>query len=701
LAQLIAFPLLAVATYRRVVLDLSLRTDELEAVSQDSLSQIAGLIALIESGQRTVASLDVEQVLARAVREVVRLVRVDICGLVFPVDFAQGKASLAAVYSPLSQGAADVVPFSLAERPALEHALRRKKKVVLDAVVDNAQLKGLYVLMGSIGVGPLLIQPLIYDGAVIGALLLGNDTSQQPFTTGQQKLCQALSRQVAVAIENARRYRVSVTERQALAVQFEEHQKENRRIQTALKTQLQQSQDDATQFARRLDEATAYIKRGQQSSAGVAKQLRQAEEKSLRLETELNDARQQIQTLQGQIARTSDVRETLEAQLAQTRGQISEMAHWKPSPTSLTDAVLNALSFGLVIADENGRIDVVNAAAEQLLAQPGVQLLGQPIGEVCDDARWREGISRLFDDQANVSGSWPVSFNIEGQGSLVTVDMGILRDEDGRATAVMAVLGEPTGTVEAQQARDKFLGALAQELRTPMTSITGYTDLLLSESVGIIGEMQRKFLQRIKANIERMGSMLSDLIGVTAIDSGELYLELESIDVATAVQEAIAGARAQLDERDLSLQLDLEQDMGTIEADPSAFHQIVSNLISNACKASPVGAEIGVKACYVDDDQAPGPSRLVISVIDSGGGVAPHDQPRVFDRFYRAEQALIAGLGETGVGLSIVKALVEAHDGQVWVESEMGRGSVFSFALPVTAAQRKVASENDLPSLGG
>jgi signal transduction histidine kinase len=706
LAQLVAFPLLAVAMYRRVIVDLSSWTHELEAVGQDSLSQIAGLISLIESGQRMVASLDVEQVMARTVREVVRVLKVDICALVFPVDMAQGKASLAAAYSPHSQGAANVVQFGLADHPVLEHALKRKKRVVIDAAADNTQLKGLYVLMGSIAVGPLLIQPLSYDSRVVGALLLGNDTSRQRFTTSQQKLCQALSHQVAVAIENAHRYQVSLSEQETLQAQLQERRKEHRRVQAALEAQLQQSQDDATHFARRLDEATAYIKREQQKSEGLAEQLQRVEKGRAQLEAEVDQARQEVQSLQEQIARAPNGRASLENQLAQARAQISRMTdrlRQQRGRQPLSDAVFDALSIGLVIADENGRVDRINAAAEKLLRQPTDQLLGKPISQVCDDVRWQEEINRLVEDQTAVSESRSdISLAIDRPGKPLTVELRALRDDGGKLAAVVAVLGEPPETLEARQARDKFLGALAQELRTPMTSITGYTDLLLGESVGIIGEMQRKFLQRVKANIERMGSMLNDLIGVTAIDSGELHLELEPIDVGTAIQEAIAGARAQLEERDLSLRLDLEQGLETIEADPNAFQQVVGNLISNACKASPVGTEIGVRAGYVTDEQTPGPARLVISVTDSGGGIAPEDQPRVFDRFYRAEQALIAGLGETGVGLSIVKALVEAHYGQVWVESEAGQGSTFALALPVTAAQQNVSSENELlPSLGG
>ncbi|UCC65474.1 MAG: HAMP domain-containing histidine kinase, partial [Anaerolineae bacterium] len=273
---------------------------------------------------------------------------------------------------------------------------------------------------------------------------------------------------------------------------------------------------------------------------------------------------------------------------------------------------------------------------------------------------------------------------------------------DGTVPETQAVLHGLPESGDTRQARDRFLGALTQELRTPMTSISGYTDLLLGETVGVLGEMQRKFLQRIKANIERMGAMLNDLIGVTAIDGGQLHLEPEFIDVRDAIQEAIASVQGQVEEIELSLKLELGPDLEAIEVDPNAFRQIVGNLLSNACKASPADSSIRIEASRKVEDHVTGAARLVVSVTDAGGGIAPQDQPHVFDRFYRAEEALIAGLGETGVGLSIVKALVEAHNGQVWVESEMGRGSTFVFALPISASQPDASAENKaLPPLGG
>jgi signal transduction histidine kinase len=240
------------------------------------------------------------------------------------------------------------------------------------------------------------------------------------------------------------------------------------------------------------------------------------------------------------------------------------------------------------------------------------------------------------------------------------------------------------GQSEEQQAKDRFIASISQELRTPMTSVTGYTDLLLGESVGALADMQRKFLQRIKANTERMGSMLNDLIGVSAIDAGQLKLQTEPLDMAEVIEDTIIGARAQLEEKGIRLEVDVDENLPLVEADADYAHQIMTNLLSNACKCSPAAGRISIRAMAYDGREF-GESAigyLLVSVTDSGGGIALVDQSKVFDRFYQAEQPLIAGLGETGVGLSIVKALVDAHGGQIWVESEMGVGSTFNYILP-------------------
>jgi signal transduction histidine kinase len=320
------------------------------------------------------------------------------------------------------------------------------------------------------------------------------------------------------------------------------------------------------------------------------------------------------------------------------------------------------------------------------------------LDRLAQDERWQKAVLQL---NAHSNDMITTTLEVKDRVLRVTLSPMAATPSGERQEGSVAILYDITAEAESQQARDEFVASLSQELRTPMTSITGYTDLLLGESVGLIGDMQRKFLQRIKANIERMSSMLNDLIGVTAIDAGQLEIRPTIVDMSEIIEDTIISARAQIEEKELTLELNLPEQMPPVEADADCAHQIMANLLGNATKCSPVGSTIEVAAQVYDED-AGNPEEthyLKISIRDSGGGIAPEDQERVFDRFYRAESPLINGLGETGVGLAIVKSLVEAHGGRVWVDSEMGVGSTFSFLLPMSQGFDDPWSEVDVPPL--
>jgi signal transduction histidine kinase len=231
--------------------------------------------------------------------------------------------------------------------------------------------------------------------------------------------------------------------------------------------------------------------------------------------------------------------------------------------------------------------------------------------------------------------------------------------------------------------------SLIQELRQPLSSIVGYSDLLLGESVGILGALQQKFLERIVASCERMEGLLDDLIRVAALDSGRLKLAHDSLDAMSVIEEAILGCGAQFREKSINLRMDIADNLPAILADRDAVRQIVSHLLNNAASASAMDGEVTLS---VRPQSANGQSQngLLISVRDSGGGIAPEDQSRVFSRKYRADAPLIAGLGDTaGMGLFIAKALTEAQGGRIWLTSEMGQGSTFSVLLPTAEAYAK------------
>jgi signal transduction histidine kinase len=230
----------------------------------------------------------------------------------------------------------------------------------------------------------------------------------------------------------------------------------------------------------------------------------------------------------------------------------------------------------------------------------------------------------------------------------------------------------------------EVVASIAQELRQPLSSIVGYTDLLLGESVGILGTLQRKFVERIKASTERINSLSDDMIQITTFEAGLNDLKPEAVDLNLVIDNAMAYTSTQVREKNISMHLDLPKKLVPIQADREALQQILIHLLQNAGAATPYEGTIRLK---VQTKNEAGTEYILIQITDTGGGIATNDIPRVFTRLYRADNVLIQGVGDTGVGLSITKALTEAHRGRIWVESEQGVGSTFSVLLPISGGE--------------
>ncbi len=269
----------------------------------------------------------------------------------------------------------------------------------------------------------------------------------------------------------------------------------------------------------------------------------------------------------------------------------------------------------------------------------------------------------------------------------------VARLQNTLAEANMKVLElekRSSGTMSSDQA--EVIASISQELRQPMSSIIGYTDLLLGESVGILGALQRKFIERIKASTERIGSLIEDLIQITTIGTGLMALKPEAIDLNLIIDNAMAYTSSQLRERNITLRIDLPKSTEHIYADREALQQIFIHLLQNAGAASPVEGTVTLRVRTEKQDDN---DFVLIQVADTGGGIPTEDLPRVFSRLYRADNVLIQGVGDTGVGLSIAKTLTEAQGGRIWVDSEIGVGATFSVLLPVSQAEPEAKAEKE------
>jgi len=413
-----------------------------------------------------------------------------------------------------------------------------------------------------------------------------------------------------------------------------------------------------------------------------------------------------LQTLQTQVTNLASDREALTRQRDRLRSERDELLHRQESMRSLqARALAENAAFEQELVEAHQELAQARAAAEAFekersaLIQERDRLNASK--QVLENER-DQLMARIEGDRDRLS-----QLGADGVGALtklieeLTEQRAELERELAETKGKLATVEDKMEVMEIRAASlapeviyrsddpDALIG-MVQELRTPMTSITGYVDLLLNESAGILGEMQRKFLQRVSANVHRLSAMTDDLIQLAYMDAGKLTLKPELVNVVDLLDEAISNAAAPLREKGLSVHLNLDDEAPPVCADRAAIQQVIGQLLTNAYLASPPGTELSISArrramSRVINGQKESYEAVEITFSDSGGGIALEDQSRVFARKYRAENPLIQGLGDTGVGLAIARALVEANGGEIWVESNADRGSVFHFVLPAEA----------------
>ncbi|HXF84712.1 MAG TPA: GAF domain-containing protein [Anaerolineales bacterium] len=237
----------------------------------------------------------------------------------------------------------------------------------------------------------------------------------------------------------------------------------------------------------------------------------------------------------------------------------------------------------------------------------------------------------------------------------------------------------------ANLAKSEFISFVAHELKNPMTSIKGYSELLAAGAVGPINEMQANFLSTIRANVERMSALVSDLNDNAKIEAGRLRLDYKPVDVHEVVDEVIRSTKRQVEDKKQSIELDIPPKLPLVWADPIRVAQILTNLVSNAHKYTPEGGRIVIGAEASLNRWDPEGARQVVHlwVKDNGIGISLEDQARIFQKFFRSDDTKAREVPGTGLGLNITKSLVEMQGGRIWFESEFRRGSTFHFTVPV------------------
>jgi signal transduction histidine kinase len=246
----------------------------------------------------------------------------------------------------------------------------------------------------------------------------------------------------------------------------------------------------------------------------------------------------------------------------------------------------------------------------------------------------------------------------------------------GRAASAIQNARLYKAVQDANQAKTRFVSVVTHELRIPMTSIKGYTDLLRGGMVGPINEMQTNFLEVIRNNVERMSVLVSDLSDISHIETGRMKLSLSVVNLGENVKQVLQSVQPKIEEKQQILTVDLPENLPTVNVDPNRLAQVLTNLVSNANKYTDPEGKIDLRARLENEF-------IRVEVSDSGIGISPEDQKRLFTQFFRSDDPMVREQQGWGLGLNVTQRLVELMGGQIGVQSEYRKGSLFWFTVPV------------------
>lgn len=357
--------------------------------------------------------------------------------------------------------------------------------------------------------------------------------------------------------------------------------------------------------------------------------------------------------------------------------------------TSRSREILESVADGVLVTDASMNITLFNASSEQILGMKRSDVIGKSL----------EYFTGLFGGAAK---SWMDTIHLWSQnpGSYQPGDVFAeqITLDDGRVVSVhlapvsmrddylgtVSIFRDITHQVELDRLKSEFVATVSHELRTPMTSIKGYVDILLMEAAGSLNEQQAHFLEVVKNNTDRLTILVDDLLDISRIEAGRVLLSFQPLELDVIAREALINLEhhSQEENKDMVIRLEHSPDLPMAFGDLERVRQILDNLLDNAYNYTPEGGQVLLRLRQVENE-------IQIDVKDNGIGIPLELQSRVFERFYRGEDALVLATSGTGLGLSIVQHLVEMHQGRIWLESSgvPGEGSIFSFTLPIYTSE--------------
>ncbi len=367
--------------------------------------------------------------------------------------------------------------------------------------------------------------------------------------------------------------------------------------------------------------------------------------------------------------------------------RLGVMLRKEQEDASRSQAILEAVADGVLVTGTDNRITFVNSSIERILAIQESHLLGNPLDAFGglfgkSASTWMETIRHWSEDPSayQPGDTYAEQLELENERIALVHLAPVILQNDFLGT--VSIFRDITREVEVDRLKSEFVATVSHELRTPMTAIKGYVDILTMGAAGVLDENQLHFLEIVRNNIDRLNVLVNDLLDISRIEAGRVTLNPQAVNLRDVAEDVLADAlrRSQQEHKPMALSLDAPAKVPLIMGDGERIRQILGNLVDNALSYTPSNGTIRISIHKQNEN-----GELQVDVQDNGVGIAPEYQGRIFERFFRGEHPLVLATPGTGLGLPIVRQLVEMHKGHIWMSSTgiPGEGSTFSFTLPI------------------
>ena len=343
-----------------------------------------------------------------------------------------------------------------------------------------------------------------------------------------------------------------------------------------------------------------------------------------------------------------------------------------------TEAAIDSLYDPVIVTDSDGRVTKLNPAAEEIFGSEQ-ESRGKHVGEVARDARIAGAVAEALESQRPVAGegmSSVLPLAVDGSERAFRLRTTPMRDNGHSLLGAVTILEDITHLREIDRIKSEFIATASHELRTPLTSVQMSVHLLLEGTLGELNDGQNEVLQACRQDCERLDKLMRDLLDLSKIEAGESQPQLTLVRARDVIGSVAEELRPQVEAQGLELRIELSLDRQYVDVDRTQIERVITNLVSNALRHTKHG-QIKISAEQRDD-------HIAVSVCDTGSGIPTDYLPHIFDKFVQVPDAPTGG---AGLGLTISKSIVEVHGGQISVQSQLGRGTTFTFTLPTVTSE--------------